>query len=205
MRVVPAGTYRRMPWKNGGGETIEIAASPEGASLDAFDWRVSMARVDRPGPFSVFPGVDRTLTVLGGGRLVLHFEDGADVGLTPDSAPYAFPADVPVTATLPEGGITDLNVMTRRGRMSHEVRRHNVESPTALACEADEALILLRGGAAHVKAATSELDLADGDAVILGAGGSITVTPAGTATLFVVAFSLDELPPRAPPRPESLP
>ncbi|MDP1908248.1 MAG: HutD family protein, partial [Hyphomicrobium sp.] len=43
MRILRAKDYRRMPWKNGGGETTEIAISPEGAALDSFDWRVSMA------------------------------------------------------------------------------------------------------------------------------------------------------------------
>jgi uncharacterized protein len=58
--------YRRMPWKNGGGETAEIAVFPEGATLDDFDWRISMATVSADGPFSLFPGVDRTLSVLEG-------------------------------------------------------------------------------------------------------------------------------------------
>jgi environmental stress-induced protein Ves len=71
MRKLAPPSYRTMPWKNGGGTTIEIARSPEppeGAGLDDLDWRVSMARVDGPGPFSRFEGVDRTLAVLDGGR-----------------------------------------------------------------------------------------------------------------------------------------
>ena len=81
MRIIPAGSYRRMPWKNGGGETIEIAVSPEGATLDAFDWRVSMARVERPGPFSVFIGVDRTLALLDGEALALRIGNHAAIEL----------------------------------------------------------------------------------------------------------------------------
>ena len=66
MQVLRAENYRRMPWKNGGGETTEIAVFPAGAGLDDFDWRVSMARVESSGPFSVFPGIDRTLAILEG-------------------------------------------------------------------------------------------------------------------------------------------
>ena len=66
MRILRAESYRRMPWKNGGGETTEIAVSPEGAGLDDFDWRVSMARVESSGPFSLFAGIDRTLAILEG-------------------------------------------------------------------------------------------------------------------------------------------
>ena len=66
MRLIGPADYRHMPWKNGGGVTIEIAVSPSGSSLDTFDWRVSMATVIEPGPFSSFPGIDRTLCVLTG-------------------------------------------------------------------------------------------------------------------------------------------
>ena len=66
MRILRAGNYRRMKWKNGGGETTEIALFPENAGLNDFDWRISMARVESAGPFSLFPGVDRTLSILEG-------------------------------------------------------------------------------------------------------------------------------------------
>ncbi len=66
MRMIRSSDYRRMPWKNGGGETVEIAIAPAGASLDAFDWRISMACVASSGPFSRLPGIDRTLAVLAG-------------------------------------------------------------------------------------------------------------------------------------------
>ena len=39
MRILRGADYKRMPWKNGGGETVEIAVSPEGAALSDFDWR----------------------------------------------------------------------------------------------------------------------------------------------------------------------
>jgi environmental stress-induced protein Ves len=57
--------YARMPWKNGGGQTTEIAVSA-GASLADFDWRVSIAEINADGPFSAFAGVDRTLVLLSG-------------------------------------------------------------------------------------------------------------------------------------------
>ena len=49
MRILRAADHKRMPWKNGGGETTEIAVFPEHAGLSDFDWRVSMARVDGDG------------------------------------------------------------------------------------------------------------------------------------------------------------
>ena len=59
----PASARQFRPWKNGGGETAEIAVSPAGAGFDDFDWRISTAIVAQSGPFSGFPGVDRVLTL----------------------------------------------------------------------------------------------------------------------------------------------
>ena len=71
LTVLRAADHRTMPWKNGGGSTTEIAAAPDGAGIDAFDWRVSMAVVAADGPFSEFPGIDRTLSILDGSGLIL--------------------------------------------------------------------------------------------------------------------------------------
>ncbi|MEI4470966.1 HutD/Ves family protein [Frigidibacter sp. MR17.24] len=120
MRHLPADGYAEQPWVNGGGVTREIAraASPEPAA--PFDWRLSMAPVMATGPFSTFPGIDRTLTVIEGAGLVLAIgTDEAEVLLP--GRPFAFPGDVPTHAALIEGPITDLNVMTRRGAFAHSV------------------------------------------------------------------------------------
>jgi uncharacterized protein len=114
--------FKSMPWKNGGGETAEIAVFPHGAGLDAFGWRLSMARVAADGPFSCFPGIERTLTVLEGAGFCLTVDDVAHL-LTPESAPLWFPGDASASAALLGGVVTDLNVMTRRGAFRHEVRR----------------------------------------------------------------------------------
>ena len=129
MRILRAADYRRMPWKNGGGETVEIAVFPEDAALADFGWRVSMATVASDGPFSVFPGIDRTLAVLSGDGMDLSIAGIGERLLTPESEALAFPADAPTTARLTGGPITDLNVMTRRGRFTHRMSRHDSEGP----------------------------------------------------------------------------
>ncbi|WP_411035316.1 HutD family protein [Shinella sp. BYT-45] len=128
-RLLRNGDHRRMPWKNGGGETVEVAVHPEGAGLSDFGWRVSMATVASDGPFSVFPGIDRTLAVLSGDGMALAIEGLGERLLTPQSAPLAFPADAPTTARLTGGPVTDLNVMTRRGRFVHVLNHHTGEGP----------------------------------------------------------------------------
>jgi environmental stress-induced protein Ves len=107
--------YRSMPWKNGAGRTTEIAVHPAGAALDAFDWRVSIADVARDGPFSAFPGVDRTLVLLeGAGMRLAGAEDAAS--LTTPFVPHDFRGDEAVDCTLVAGPCRDFNAMFRRGR-----------------------------------------------------------------------------------------
>jgi hypothetical protein len=60
--LLRAADHRTMPWKNGGGETTEIAVSPPHAGLADFDWRISMAKVASDGSFSIFPEIDRTFS-----------------------------------------------------------------------------------------------------------------------------------------------
>ncbi|MCO5399933.1 HutD family protein [Ralstonia soli] len=122
MKLIPAEAMRRMPWKNGGGVTTEIAIAPAGATLDNFDWRISTARVDAAGPFSRFAGIDRSLAVIAGGPLTMHRADGKTVTLAPGEAPARFPGEVDVHATL-DAPLSDFNVMTRRSTWAHHAER----------------------------------------------------------------------------------
>jgi hypothetical protein len=139
-----------MPWKNGGGETMEIAIAPPDAALDAFAWRISMARVAVDGPFSRFPGIDRTLMILDGGGVRLAIDGSASVDLTAASDPLSFPGDVAASANLLVGPVTDLNVMTRRGHLTHSMKRHLIDAPTDLALDADTALLFCAAGSVQV-------------------------------------------------------
>ena len=165
MQILPAASHRSMPWKNGGGSTTEIAVAPDGAGLDDFDWRVSMAVVAAEGPFSAFPGVDRTLAVLDGNGLVLHGLPGGPVRLERAAAPFGFPADTAVSATLPDGPITDLNVMTRRGRFRSRVRR--LAGPATLDPDTAVAFVLADSPCRVAVDDTAPVELARHDALRL--------------------------------------
>ncbi|RJT37241.1 HutD family protein [Mesorhizobium waimense] len=186
MRILRAADYRVMPWKNGGGTTTEIAVSPEGAGLDDFDWRVSMARVEAGGSFSSFADVDRTLAVLEGEGIILNIAGQAPKELTGTTAPFSFPADVPTGASLIAGPITDLNVMTRRTRMTHTIERLLISTVTDVPSAADATLILCLDGELAVHSAASAC-LGPLDAVLLRQGASrLRLEPAGAVALFVV-------------------
>jgi environmental stress-induced protein Ves len=187
MRLIRAADCRRMPWKNGGGETAEVAISPSGAPLDAFDWRVSMARVDGDGPFSTFPGVDRTLAILAGAGLMLRVADREPVRLDDASLPYTFPADVATSADLLHGPITDLNVMTRRTRCRHRVRRRAAAGREQLPLSAATTLVVCARGRARLTVDGAEQVLGPHDAAhIDGPSGAIHVAGDQRADLLIV-------------------
>ena len=167
MRIIRAGDCKTTPWKNGGGSTTEIAIGPAGASLEAFDWRVSMARVTSDGPFSDFAGVDRTLAVIRGSGLVLTIGEAAPVTLSTETEPVSFPGDTPTSAQLTAGAITDLNVMTRRGRCHHRLQRV-ATSATYDFVEDDIAIVVSLDGTATVNCGGDSVTLDHlGDAALL--------------------------------------
>jgi len=128
-RILRNADYSARPWKNGGGTTRDIIVSPPGASLDNFDWRLSLAQVDRNGPFSRFDNVDRTLVLLSG-ALTLH-EGERRIDLVRNE-PVAFAGERAIEATVGGASTLDFNVMTRRGRTRHLVRRESFSEPASL-------------------------------------------------------------------------
>jgi environmental stress-induced protein Ves len=120
-RVIRNHDLVRVPWKNGGGTTAEIAAFPEGSGFETFGWRVSMADVASDGPFSLFPGIDRTLIVIEGDGIELDVE-GIAYSLDTASPKLSFSGDDITAGRLLSGPIRDLNVMTQRGQFRHRTR-----------------------------------------------------------------------------------
>ncbi len=176
MQIIRASEQVAVPWKNGGGVASAIAGEPEGTGFDAFDWRLSGALVERGGPFSHFPDVDRIMLILSGAGLVLDGIAPEPILLDTGSPPLAFPGDVPVAATLTDGPIRNLNLMTDRRRLQASAERLTIASPVALAVPDGGRLILYveRG---FVTVADQRLDAEDTlvarDAVTLGGDGRV--------------------------------
>lgn len=185
MRIIGAADCRTMPWKNGQGITTEIAVYPEGASLSDFEWRVSMAQVGADGPFSCFPGLDRTLCVLTGAGIRLAFGDDEAVSLDHTSAPFAFAADRAVDGLLIDGPIIDLNVMSRRGAWTHSVKRLVGPGEHRIAGEAVLLLVAPDGGWSIDKATLSAGD----SARIQGQAKITCVSDDGGRALYVIRLA----------------
>jgi environmental stress-induced protein Ves len=156
------------PWKNGGGCTTEILASPPGATLDDFDFRISLATIAHSGPLSIFPGVDRTLSLVDGGNVVLDVGNERRVALSEREPVVAFPGEIAVSATVDGSPTTDFNVMTRRARCSHQVERRTVQDYSTLARRsALTVLFLAEGETLTVHSARERMSMVRYDAVVL--------------------------------------
>jgi environmental stress-induced protein Ves len=184
LKIIRAIDCRTTRWKNGGGATTEIAIEPSGASLESFDWRISMAQVASDGPFSEFPEIDRTLAVISGNGLQLSIAGKPAATLDRDSDPIEFPGDAAASARLLSGEITDLNVMSRRQRFSHRLLR--VQQPVASDFGSDDVAVVLSLNG------ESRLCSTGGDAISLGHGDAAVLTRASDLYFEITPLNASE-------------
>jgi uncharacterized protein len=140
-----------MPWKNGRGETAEIAIWPRGADFasGAFEWRVSRAAIVEDGPFSNFSGHDRTLVLLTGEGIEIEHGAAAGPRRLRSFEPHVFRGDWPTTARLVAGAVTDFNVLHARARITAHV--DVVTAPVAIPLNTDHLLIHCVSGTVAVE------------------------------------------------------
>lgn len=161
------GGHRVMLWKNGLGETLEVARYPEGSSLEAFEWRISVAPVVADGAFSVYPGVARTIVVVEGAGMELSLAGGTMHVLRP-GVPFSFDGGTTVVGRLIDGPVRDFNVMVRRDRCTGELML--CEGPVAIALSGATLVAFAVSGAWDIEA--------DADAGRLEPGASVLTTAA---------------------------
>ena len=171
----PAG-YRHMPWKNGGGVTVDIAVTmlPGFApgSWEGIVWRFSRTAIVTPGAFSDLSGFDRELALVSGEGLVLETAAG-EIDVRQPFRPIRFAGETSIVSRLEAGTVEVVNLIGDRSRVSID-----------LSCLSDAATIACPAGVHIIYAATSSCELsindnpceiAAGHAVRIDAGESFTV------------------------------
>jgi environmental stress-induced protein Ves len=164
--LIPATEYRRERWKNGLGWTREVLRWP--LDSEQWDWRISIAEVDKGGAFSSFPGVDRELVLLSGEGMRLKFEDGESVELNPPHDRHRFAGERALEAELLAGPTQDFNLMWRRDRVEASVlHRPLVGSMLFFAEPGVRWVAYLLSGRAMVKDQLLPMVLEQGDSALL--------------------------------------
>ena len=190
--LIPFASLVPAPWKNGGGSTTEIAIAPLGASLDTFDWRISLATICASGPFSVYPGVDRTLALVDGAGVALELGPEGRFILTEDDPIVEFPGESLVLASLSEGATTDFNVMTRRQRCHHRLGRRVIVGAAEFAPRGDITMLFLaEGESLSVSSDSERMGLVRYDAVVFDSSDVWTLE-ALQATVLVIDIFLTQ-------------
>lgn len=186
-RVTPREA-RRMPWKNGGGTTLELAVEPPGATLDTgFAWRLSSAEVATSGPFSAFPGIERTLLLLDGDGFRMDFGGHGEVILDEPLKPVRFSGDWPARADLLGGACVDFNLMADPARCRARLEVLRLGGSRRLALDAPTVLVFGVRGVVSLPA----LDMHLGQSHLLridGGAGDLALVPgygSGTAVIVV--------------------
>ncbi len=144
IHTVVLDQVRPQPWRNGGGSTQELLAWPTPA-----DWiaRISVAHIERDGPFSAYPGIVRWFAVVSGDGVLLRFA-GEPLRLTTESQPLRFDGAGAPDCELRGGATRDLNLMARtaaNGVMQRVSPGEEWHSDAALRAvfTADEAILLV--------------------------------------------------------------
>jgi environmental stress-induced protein Ves len=118
------------PWRNGLGQTTELAREDGEAG---FVWRISRAEVAQNGPFSVFPHVDRILLLLSGAGLLFDFGDGNVHRLDSRFDSIRFAGDASVHCDLIGGPCRDLNIMVDRRWGTAQLIKHHDDTKAVCA------------------------------------------------------------------------
>lgn len=119
IRHLTSADYRQMAWANGKGVTVEMLRIEQGGVLH---YRISRASVVEAGDFSIFPQIERNLTVISGPGFDLRGE-GMDMQALP-LQPIAFAGDLPIRAEAVTAPSDDFNVMSARALPRPEVTLH---------------------------------------------------------------------------------
>ncbi len=136
---------RPVAWLNGGGLTRELARGPIASAQAEFGWRLSLADIERDGPFSRMAGCDRRFALVEG-AISLELPDGR-VLLDARSEPVPFAGEVAPMAELRGDSICRaFNLIVARGRWTGRMRRVRLTDGQRLDAEWDDLADLAKPG-----------------------------------------------------------
>jgi hypothetical protein len=117
--------YRRTPWKNGGGTTIDIAGQDD-------VWRFGRTPITAPGPFSDYTGFDRLQVLVAGRGLVLETPDG-EIDVRQPFKPVRFKGETVIASRLEAGPVEVVNLIGKRTAVAIDLRALAAGQSAALA------------------------------------------------------------------------
>jgi hypothetical protein len=145
-RILTARERTAHPWRNGNGTASEIVVHPQGASADAFHWRISVATIETDSDFSAYPGIRRYLMPLSPRGLTLEVD--GELQEIPGFSTFEFEGESTVRATGVTAPSLDLNLMVRRDAVRGSLTTQNVDGLLNVAAARAETVVIVLLGAA---------------------------------------------------------
>lgn len=189
--VIALGANPKKSWGAAQGQIREIASGKlanDGSLLPAndkdWDWRLSVASIEKAGDFTPYEGFDRTFTLIMG-ELVELTIDGTAQGVEL-YRPLKFAGASATSAALPTGEVLALNLITRTGEVRGNVRIVELSKKREQHLFGSQFGVLLQGKASMLtEDAETPLDIRD--TVIGGEENSPRISGRG----FMAVVSLD--------------
>lgn len=171
--------YVRQPWRNGGGTTTELARD---GGTDRWLWRLSVADVDRSGPFSDFTGYRRIIMLLEGSGMSLSFACAPPVVLDRRYRPFAFDGGIRTECMLLDGPVRDMNLIVDDTNVDASLDVRVLECGASWLIESSASALL------HAIAGRFAVAI-DAKRVALAPGDTLRIDDAASST--ISAFALD--------------
>jgi hypothetical protein len=140
MRIIHTDELKLVPWANRAGYARDIAMAPP----DSPGWQVSLAEISVSGPFSNFPGVDRSFMVIGG---QVTLEVDGEINEVAEYQVFEFDGGSDTHVIADVGPVRALNVMTERGSWSHSMSIVELANGPVMRLNESEYVMLLEGEA----------------------------------------------------------
>jgi uncharacterized protein len=188
MQVLRHADYRRMPWRNGLGTTLEIARAPQGPG--EFDWRLSLASLSTDGPFSAYPGFTRLVALVAGRGFALTVDGRERAVLETIGAHASFPGGAVTHCRVLGGPCSDLSLMVRCPGTIIAVRGPAPQiEDLALPAASLQAVFVLAGAASVTLRVGPATGLCAQDTLLLGGAADCTLHAAPGAALLQIAWT----------------
>lgn len=193
MRLLRASEHKAMPWKNGLGVTHEVALSASPVDGAQFLWRVSLATIKGSGPFSTFPGIDRSIVALKGNTVKLVVDGNPSTELVALGTPFSFSGEAIVEAINDGGGTTDLNIMTLRDHAKHVMKRLDLANVKTVTGKHDVSIIVFTEPTQYaIEDRAFQADALDA-LVDIGFGDTVRFGTENTAVAYLIGIDFHEL------------
>lgn len=189
MQVIRHASLTPVAWKNGGGITCEALRVPD---VGPFRWRVSVAYVERSGPFSDFAQVDRVMVLLRGGGVRLTFDEGESAELREVGDLVTFDGGRRTDCALRGGPCVDLNLMVLRPASAKAWVEPLNSTYTFKAAGAATTLVFGIRGTLEVRAGEEAAHLEPWDLAVMPPAGEVRPSPGQTEAPLVFFAALDD-------------